>query len=178
MSKGWVCPECGLGYDTISPHDAIVAIRSYPRRYREVLGDLDDPARVEMVRRRPDPTTWSALEYTAHVRDILGYMAEVFLRILREDNPKIDFVDPDHRASADHYNEQDPEVVLEGLQTNAERAAAALEQATPDDWTRKATFPWGERDLLAMARNAVHEGYHHLRDVDKVLQQVRGRLDD
>jgi hypothetical protein len=178
MSQGWVCPECGLDYDTISPHDTIVAIRSYPRRYREVLGDLGDPARVEMVRRRPDPNTWSALEYTAHVRDILGYMAEAFLRILREDNPKIDFVDPDHRASADHYNEQDPEVVLEGLQTNAERAAAALEQATPDDWTRKATFPWGQRDLLAMARNAVHEGYHHLRDVEKVLQQVRGRIDN
>ena len=63
-------------------------------------------------------------------------------------------------------------------QTNAERAAAALEQATPDDWTRAATFAWGTRDLLAMARNAVHEGYHHLRDIEKVLQQVRGRVDN
>src|SRR5205807_1114601 len=87
MSTGYVCPECGLDYDTISPSDAKVAIRSYPRRYREVLGQLDDPARERMLRRRPDPTTWSALEYTAHVADALDAMAEVYTRILAENSP-------------------------------------------------------------------------------------------
>ena len=178
MANGWVCPECGLDYDTISPHDTINAIRSYPRRYREALGDLDDPARVEMLRRRPAPTTWSALEYTAHVGDVLGWMAESFTRMLRETNPHIDYWDPDERAAARRYNDAEPETVLEDLAANAERAATALEHATPDDWTRTATFEWGERDLLAMARNAVHEGAHHLRDVEAVLQQVRGRVDD
>ena len=173
----WVCPECGLDYDTISPHDAIVALRSYPRRYRETLGDLDDPAREEMLRRRPDPKTWSALEYTAHVRDVLSWMAELFTRMLRENDPTVGYDDPDRLAIDRRYNDQDPEEVLGGLSTASERAAQALEKATPDDWTRTATFDWGERDLLTMAHNAVHEGYHHLRDIEKVIQQVRGRVD-
>ncbi len=175
MSTGWVCPECGLDYDTISPHDAMVALRSYPRRYREALGDLDDPARVEMLRRRPDPQTWSPLEYTAHVRDVLDWMADTFTRMLREDHATIGYQDPDRVAIDRRYNEQDPQEVLDGLAESAERAAGALGKATPDDWTRPATFDWGERDLLTMARNAVHEGYHHLRDLEKVIQQVRGR---
>jgi hypothetical protein len=29
--------------------------------------------------------------------------------------------------------------------------------------------------MLTMARNAVHEGAHHLRDVDRVLRAVVGR---
>lgn len=177
MSNGWVCPECGLDYDTISPNDTIVSVRSYFRRYREALGDLEDEARVQMLRRKPDAQTWSALEYTAHVRDVLGWMSDVFRRILRENNPSIDFDDPDQAAIDQHYNEQDPDAVLDGLLANADRAANSLAQAHPDDWTRPATFAWGERDLLTMARNAVHEGYHHLRDIDKVVQQVRGRPD-
>jgi DinB family protein len=178
VSQGWVCPECGLDYDTISPNDTIVSLRSYPRRYREALGDLEDQARVEMLRRRPDPETWSALEYTAHVRDVFDWMADVFHRMLRENNPTIDFADPDEVAIDRRYNEQDPDAVLDALAANAGRAANNLAQAQPDDWTRPATFAWGERDLLTMARNAVHEGYHHLRDIEKVLQQVRGRTDE
>ena len=177
MSRAWVCPNCGLNYDTISPNDTIVSIRSYPRRYRDALGDLEDPARVEMLRRRPDAKTWSVLEYTAHVRDGLGWMADTFQRMQREDHPTIEHEDADERAAAQRFNEQDPEAVLDELATNADRAANNLAQVRPDEWTRTATFAWGDRDLLTMARNAVHEGYHHLRDVEKVLQQVRGRAD-
>ena len=50
-----------------------------------------------------------------------------------------------------------------------------LDSYRGDDWTRTATFPWGERDALTTARNAVHEGHHHLRDVERVLGVVRGR---
>jgi hypothetical protein len=171
-----VCPQCGLDYDTISPSDAVVALRSYPRRYREALGDVTDPARERLLRRKPDDRTWSALEYTAHVRDVIAAMNAAFVRMLREDNPKMlgdEVPDPDELAARERYNEQDPAEVLSGLDAAANAAADTLAGASPDDWTRPGTFPWGERDLLTMARNAVHEGYHHLRDIDDVLQRVR-----
>ncbi|MGI8684731.1 MAG: hypothetical protein ACR2MO_06530 [Acidimicrobiales bacterium] len=47
--------------------------------------------------------------------------------------------------------------------------------ACADDWNRRGRFGPAERDALAVARNAVHEGSHHLRDVQRVLSQVRGR---
>ena len=42
MADGWVCPECGIDYDTLAPGDLAVAIRSYPRRFRAALATLDE----------------------------------------------------------------------------------------------------------------------------------------
>lgn len=175
---GYVCPECGLDYDSISPRDASASMRSYPRRYRAQLTSLDDTADIDpdsVVRRRPDPTTWSALEYTAHVADVVDELAGIVRRMTVEDHPTLSMRDPDERAKAEAYNEQEPSAVLDRLAAACDRMASTIDQVSPDDWTRTATFPWGERDAITMTRNAVHEGHHHLRDVERVLTAVRGR---
>ena len=173
---GYVCPECGLDYDTISPSDAKVAIRSFPRRYRSAIaGALEDEADEGLVRRRPEATTWSALEYTAHVADIYEAFAAAFRRMYEEDRPTIGFWDPDERAASQRYHEQDPMATLDRLDDAAEALAQGLDRVGADAWSRTATFPWGERDLLMMSRNAVHEGSHHLRDVERVLEAARRR---
>jgi hypothetical protein len=188
-----VCPECGLDYDSVSPTDAIAAVRSFPRRYREALfgltDDGDEGGRDDggddgsapdvdldaVVRRRPDATTWSALEYTAHVRDVLAWLDGVIRRINREHEPTLDAPDSDQRAIDDRYNEQAVASVLDGLTAAADGLVAALRDVDAADWGRIGRFSWGDRDALAMARNAVHEGSHHLRDVDRVLRAVVGR---
>jgi hypothetical protein len=81
--------------------------------------------------------------------------------------------DADERAAAERYNEQDPAAALDRLDAAAAAAAGALDRVDADGWHRTATFPFGERDLLMMARNAVHEGAHHLRDVERVLDLAR-----
>jgi hypothetical protein len=179
--KGWVCPECGLQYDPISPADAIAAVQSFPRRYREALfgfaDDIDEAVDEDVdavVRRRPDATTWSALEYTAHVRDALEWTAAAVRRINRERGPIIEAYDPDVRADVERYNEQAPSTVLDQLEQSADRLVAEMGDVDASDWQRTGHFPWGERDLLTTARNAVHEGSHHLRDVNRVLRAVVG----
>ena len=176
--KGYVCPECGLRYDPISPSDATAAVRSFPRRYREALfgfaDDVDeDPDAV--IRRKPDDTTWSALEYTAHLRDVLEWTVGAIQRMNREKEPAIQGFDPDQRAVEARYNDQDPSAVLEQLEQSADRLAVVLRDIDADDWGRLGHFSWGDRDMLTTARNAVHEGSHHLRDVDHVLRAVIGR---
>ncbi len=151
-------------------------MRSFPRRYRGLLAgagraDLPD----DVVRRRPDPSTWSALEYTAHVADVLDHLGPAIRRIVVEDEPTITFFDNDERATVQRYNEQDRSEVLGWLDLTCEDLAAVLASVNPEDWTRVGHFPTGDRDALAMARNAVHEGSHHLRDVQRVLSEVRGR---
>src|SRR5439155_2870578 len=54
LMASWVCPECGLDYDTISPPDGAVAVRSFPRRFRERVEAAGD-----VLRERPAPATWS-----------------------------------------------------------------------------------------------------------------------
>ena len=171
-----MCPECGLDYDTVSPPDAKVAVRSFPRRYRTALAAaLEDEADEGLVRRRPDETTWSALEYTVHVADLFELFATIIRRMYDETAPTLDFWDPDERAATERYNEADPRATLDRLDAAATKLAAELERVDADGWSRTATFPWGERDLLMMTRNAVHEGSHHLRDVEGVLDRARRR---
>jgi DinB superfamily len=152
-------------------------VRSFPRRYREALFGFTDDTDEQpdaVVRRRPDPSTWSALEYSAHVRDTLAWMADTIRRMNREREPTVDSFDQDQLALDDRYNEQDVDRVLDGLAAAADRLVAALRDVDAGDWERLGHFSWGDRDMLTMARNAVHEGAHHLRDVDRVLRAVVG----
>lgn len=170
MTKTYVCPECGIDYDTVSPADAAVAVRSFPRRFVEQLHRTDgDEA---LLRRRPEPAVWSPLEYTAHVADGFTFMADTVRRMRAEDNPKIADWDPDARASEHRYNEQVVHAVLADLDANATRFADAIDATPIEDLTRMGQFSWGDRDVLMMIRNGVHEGKHHLRDVELVLERL------
>jgi DinB superfamily len=174
MAVSWTCPQCGLEYDSISPQDAVQALRSYPRRYREVIGPFIDDD--EVLRRRPDPSTWSALEYTAHVADILEAMTPQLTEIVQHDNPSItDPISPDSRAAERRYNDMEPREALDWLERSSTKAADTVANLTPDDFSRKASYPYGERELIDVVRNMVHEGSHHLRDVENVLRAVIGK---
>jgi hypothetical protein len=170
VTTGYVCPECGLEYASISKADAAVAVRSFPRRFAEELhrSDGDEAA----LRRRPEPGVWSAVEYTAHVRDMFALMADTVRRMHTETDPEISFPDPDARAERERYNDQPVHAVLAELEINALRFASAIDDIGVDELDRTGRFPWGRRDILTMVRNGVHEGKHHLRDAEKVLDRV------
>jgi hypothetical protein len=51
----------------------------------------------------------------------------------------------------------------------------AIEYVPSDEWNRVGTFDYGEREAIDVARNAVHEGSHHLRDIKRGLSQILGR---
>lgn len=178
MADGWVCPECGLDYDTLAPADLAVAIRSYPRRFRAALSALDDDSALDgdaIIRRSPSAGVWSALAYTVHVADVLAWHADALKRMHDVDAASIDWPSSDEVAWERSANAESRDDAVDRLGRESDRLAGVLDSYRGDDWTRAATFPWGERDALTTARNAVHEGHHHLRDVERVLADVRGR---
>jgi hypothetical protein len=176
MTISWKCPECGLDYDLISPRDAALAIRTFPRRYRNLLTHLGPDEDVDdVIRRKPSPDVWSALEYTAHVAQVLDLIAPIIRQIANEDNPHLYFFDSDQQAAEQAYNEWSLLRALGELESACADLSMTIEYMDPAAWNRKGTFDWGEREAIDMVRNAVHEGAHHLRDLQKVLTQVRGR---
>ncbi|MEY2468419.1 MAG: hypothetical protein QOF21_1117 [Actinomycetota bacterium] len=175
MSDAWVCPECGLDYGTLHPPFAINAIKSFPRRYTEALAPASPSEDNDaVIRTRPAPAVWSALEYAVHVADSAGEFAVVVQRMYDEDKPVIGFTDPDEDVIASKWNEQAKDDVLARMAGGCAELVKQAERVDANGWTRTAEFPWGERDILIMLQNAVHEGVHHLRDIDKGLAQVRG----
>jgi hypothetical protein len=174
---GSACPECGLDAEALRPLDAINAVRTFPYRYRAVFKALsNEPAFDEIVHRRPAPDVWSAVEYTAHAADMIDRSAPAIRRMQWEDRPTLPFFDPQGRVDSERFNDR-PVMglgVMSALETACSDMASTLETVEPEEWARTGLFDWGERDILATARNAVHEGTHHLHDVERVLARVLG----
>lgn len=169
------CKECQFEYDSVGPEDVVAALRKFPKRYRAPLTRLLPGEDVAILRARPEPSTWSALEYAAHVRDVFGAYGDRIQRTLAEDRPVLDGIDTDAMAAEGRYNEQDPETVADDLAAKTEALALLLEQVPGDGWDRVGLRYDEERSVLFSARSAVHEGNHHLLDIGRGLRSVRGR---
>lgn len=168
------CEECGFDYQALDPADVPAAIRTFAKRYRmpltRFLRDEDGDA---LVRQRPSPEVWSALEYAAHVRDVFATLEERIRLCLTHDRPVLHGPGPDEVADERRYNEDDPVAVADALAANAERLAATVDAVPTDGWDRVGLRHDEERSVLLLARRAVHEGSHHLLDVGRGLRAVR-----
>ena len=168
------CDECGFDYEALAPADVPAAIRSFARRYRAPLSRfLPGEDGDSIVRQRPAPGTWSALEYAAHVRDVFAAYSRWIRQCLEEDRPVLQGPGPDEAADQRDYNEDDPAAVADALAANAERLATTVESVPGDGWDRVGLRRDEERSVLFTARRAVHEGNHHLLDIGRGLRAVR-----
>ena len=158
------CEECGLDRAAIGPTEAIKTLLSLPARYTAVLGKLVR-AGDDLPTRRPSEHVWSATEYAAHTADALWFVCDRAALILREDDPELPrFGDPDSRD----YSNVEPEDAIKLFMDAALKLAETLETAAPDDWDRAGHNELGTRTLLETATYGVHEGIHHLHDMERV----------
>ena len=163
------CPTCGLDPRTVTPADAVVALRSYPRRYRALLVRPDDEEGAEVVTLRPAPDRWSALEHAAHVAQVFETAADAVRALRRHDDADV-VVEPGPPSlgSVDQ--------VTNWLGAGAERLAGVVEELRGDDWKRSGRLPTGEAvTALDVVRHAVHAGAHHRREAERVVNEVRRR---
>jgi len=161
------CDECGFEYDlTTAPASGVAIIGG--------VGDL-----AELLRRpavdvgtRPQPDTWSPLEYSCHVRDVLLVQRERVLQARREDRPTFVMMGRDERVEHDGYAEQHADDVARELADAAQLFANVLARLSPDDWERTAIYSYPaptERSLRWVAAHTAHEVQHHLLDVRRQL---------
>ncbi|SDD15669.1 DinB family protein [Auraticoccus monumenti] len=120
------------------------------------------------ARGRPDPSTWSVLEYGAHVRDVCGVMAERLQLLLTHDDPEYANWDQDATAVAERYAEQDPGRVGEELDAAAERLAGSFAAVRGDAWERPGRRSNGSVfTTWTLGVYALHDLEHHVWDVTR-----------
>lgn len=163
------CSECGFDGTLLTVADAVAALRSMRRRWRELFEDAPD----ELLRARPEPLTWSALEYAAHTRDVIAMNGRSMHEVLEDTKPSFPAMEPDPPGADHGHNALDPEAVLDELAANAERMAARAERALPEHWQRTGSAGGVEADAGWILRHAVHDASHHLKDVEKGLRALR-----
>jgi hypothetical protein len=164
-TKNWTwvlhepCPECG--FDA-----ARVPFREVPALVRENAAAWPALLRADGARDRPDTSTWSALEYGAHVRDVFRVFEGRLHLMLREDGPSFPDWDQDATAVADDYAAQDPETVARDLLAASESVARTFEGGADDELGRTGFRSDGSAFTVeSLARYFAHDPVHHLHDV-------------
>jgi hypothetical protein len=164
-NKNWTwvteraCPECGFDASRIVASDVPALLRANIAAWPAVLAR-------ENVRMRPDDSTWSPLEYAAHVRDTIRITHERMLLALSDDDPLFANWDQDEAAVLERYNEQDPAVVSTELAEAAAAFAHVLEAVPDDAWGRPARRSDGSKFTVeTLVRYFIHDPIHHLWDV-------------
>jgi hypothetical protein len=107
---------------------------------------------------------------------VLGLLERHVRRASVSEQPDLSPADADPAAVAACAERASGEV-LDQLSGAADALGSALDRVPSGAWLRPATLDGHLTDVRGLARAAVHEGTHHLRDVDRVLREVRGRPD-
>ncbi|HEY5879773.1 MAG TPA: DinB family protein [Nakamurella sp.] len=153
------CPECGFDASSLSLADVPAAIRANAAAWPDVLARPD-------VRHRPDPGTWSPLEYGCHVRDTCRVFGDRLDLMISRDEPLFPNWDQDASAVESRYADQDPTEVAADLQRAAAGLAAAFEAVRGEQWQRPGRRSDGSVFTVeTLARYFVHDPVHHLHDV-------------
>lgn len=168
------CTECGFVYEDLAVENLTDTLRSFGDRYRaELLGDTADET---VLRRRPAPGVWSALEYACHVRDVLLIQRDRTLLALVEDRPSFRPMYREERVALAHYAAEPPAEVGRQLAMAADLAATVFGGLTADQVRRPCVYNYpapANRDVAWLGRHTVHEGEHHLMDIRSVLARAK-----
>ena len=142
------CGACGFDPSTVSPPDAIVTIRSLPRRYRTALGSVPhDDRRERVLMANPEGHPYSPVGLVDDVARSLGAHGAAFGERL----------DVRESTSSDG--------ALAQLEAVASSLAGALEEVKGEAWLDDVA---GER-AQDRARDAAHAGTHPLRELPALV---------
>lgn len=164
-----------LDLSKMSAGDAVVALSSYPRRYRgTVLPVPDDPA-VEQLATQVGPAGHSALDLVVNTTNTWVLLGQALHRVLVEDAPVLHaaVVDVDEREWA-----TPPATTIDAelsrLETEAHALADAIGRIHGRDVDRIATVAGGATvTALDLIHEAVRAGAENLAAIASTLASVR-----
>ena len=154
------CPDCGFDAAAVHRESIAAEVLASTPRWQAALRRTD-------AGHRPDPTTWSVLEYACHIRDVHTIFAQRVRLILDDDNPEFENWDQDATALEQRYWTQRAGVVADELDEAAGHAAAAFTGLSPAQWARVGRRSNGSVFTTeSLGKYYLHDVAHHLSDVD------------
>ena len=164
------CEVCGFVWDAVSadevPSRVAAAATAMAARIRR-----GGPSVVD----RPEPATWSALEYGCHVRDALYNLRDRIVVGLAEDNPVPKAMFTDLRIDRGLYAADEPATLAAELDLAGGLFARTVAALDAEALARPIYYGWptpGTRTLLWVAAQALHETEHHLADVTERVRHT------
>lgn len=160
-------------YDQLAPRDLVITLRSFPRRYDEVIGPVrSDPERF--ARRNEVVDGGSLAGVVAGLARHLGQLETEISTLTTHANPLV-------TGAALRAEPPAPEVDRPmglddgqaGVAASSEAIATVLDRASSEQWAFQAATTDGRRvSLLEVARHAARVGAEGLRRLQRIADQL------
>ncbi|MBE1878411.1 DinB family protein [Myceligenerans pegani] len=164
------CAECGYDYGSTGRANAVDVVLAGAE---SVAGALEAADRPDA---RPEPRRWSAVEYAAHVRDMLVVQRERVLDARLRDAPHPPRMGRDERVEWGEYDGLDVADLARQTRDAAAWLARTFSLLDEADWSRTMSYNYPEpalRTLEWVASHTVHELVHHAQDIRRNATDVR-----
>ena len=139
------------------------AIDAYLAGARELRAAVAGLGREQLVS-RPVPGKWSVLEVVCHLADTDANIAHRIKRILSEDRPVFDRVQPDLMQAALAYHAREAEEEIIAFEVTRRQIARILSASPSEAWQRTGVVgDRGDRTVAQMVNGAVDHLAHHLK---------------
>ena len=159
------------------PADAVVALRSLPRRFRALFAGLGEDESPDDVAHRIGGDGHSALDHVTAATRTVTFLGRALEQVLVEDDPVLHpaVTDPAARAWEPVPAAGTVEEHLVELGAASGALADRAERVAPADWGRAARVAGADADVGAAAVlwDAVDSAVAHLRAAERTLAEVR-----
>ncbi|MFL6130533.1 MAG: DinB family protein [Mycobacteriales bacterium] len=159
------CAECGFDSADLPLDRFRVVLDGHVQDLARALGSVPDAA----LRHRPDPATWSALEYAGHVADVLELFERRTAAIRSAPLPDLEVLDHDRVVRERGHNDAAVAVTVGRLRRAAAALSETAERLRPGDLDRAGHRAGQRRTIREVLHRAVHEAAHHARDARRLL---------
>jgi len=157
-----------------APADAVVALRSLGRRYREVLVAPGDEASIDELAARNGSAGRSALDEVLAATRTITFLGRALEQVLLEDDPVL------HPAVASQDERDWPSATgtvherVSELAWEADALADRVERVSAEDWSRRGRVAGHDATSSAaeILWDAVDAAVAHLRAVERTLAEV------
>lgn len=153
------CKECGFDPDQISIAQIPDQIKSQLLVWPEILNRPNISERLQRDQ-------WSALEYGAHVRDVLIVMRGRLKQMLAQDNPDLLNWDQDQAAIDGKYRSLNSALLADEIGIEGQMLANHYAHVTDEQGQRPGQRTDGSQfTVLSLGKYLLHELVHHAWDV-------------
>jgi MOSC domain-containing protein YiiM len=162
------CEQCRFAAGEYTRQDLRGTLASLGRRWEWLIEGLVP----SVLAARPEPRTWSAVEYAAHTRDVTAVIELGVRTMLDEDRPVFPALSAVDASADDPPSRLDPASVVGQLTAAADRLQRRVSGLTEGAWERQAVIGDDVRDVASLVAHAVHDAEHHLQDVGRGLRRI------
>ena len=164
------CEDCGFAWEQVADDEVVPRVIDGSAAVAALLRDATDRAGV-----RPEPGRWSALEYGAHVRDVLLTIRDRSVLGVVEDEPHFSPLYREERVDLGLYAGDTAPAVASEVEAAAAMYARLFAAIGPTDRDRLVHYGWPDpmlRTVRWMGQQAVHEVEHHRTDIEDGLARL------